>query len=197
MTRISMSRRALIAASLVAGLAACTTTTPSDSQATSPQQSQSKRAQIDNAVAGALDQLYRQAPGSQAMVQQAKGVLVFPNSFKAGLIVGGEYGEGALRINGRDVDYYSATAGSVGFQAGAQEKSIFILFMTDDALNKFRNSDGWQVGADASVALINVGASGTVNTDTAQRPIVGYVLTQGGLMVDASLSGTKISKIKP
>ncbi|HEX2116603.1 MAG TPA: YSC84-related protein, partial [Alphaproteobacteria bacterium] len=78
---------------------------------------------------------------------------------------------------------------------GAQEKSIYILFMTDDALSRFRASDGWQVGGDASVALINVGASGTVTTQTAQRPIVGYVLTQGGLMVDASLSGTKITKL--
>jgi lipid-binding SYLF domain-containing protein len=130
-------------------------------------------------------------------VQQAKGALVFPKVFKAGLVVGGEYGEGALRVNGRTVDYYSATAGSLGLQAGAQEKSVFILFMTDDALSKFRSSSGWEVGGDASVALINVGASGSVNTQTAQRPIVGYVLTQGGLMVDVSLNGTKISKITP
>jgi lipid-binding SYLF domain-containing protein len=193
-----MSRRAFVATSLGTGLiavAGCTTTTPQDAKATSPQQSQAKRSEIDSAVNGALDQLYRQEPGSRAMVQQSKGALIFPKVFKAGLVVGGEYGEGALRINGRDVDYYSATAGSLGLQAGAQEKSVFILFMTDDALNKFRQSDGWQVGGDASVALINVGASGAVNTQTAQRPIVGYVLTQGGLMVDVSLNGTKISKL--
>jgi len=128
-------------------------------------------------------------------VQQAKGVLVFPRVLKAGLIVGGEHGEGVLRVGGNTVDYYSATAGSLGLQAGAQEKSIFILFMTDEALSRFRASEGWQVGADASVALVNVGASGTVTTQTAQRPVLGYVLTQGGLMVDASLSGTKITKL--
>jgi lipid-binding SYLF domain-containing protein len=193
-----MSRRAFVATSLGTGLVAvagCTTTTPQDSKATSPQQSQAKRAEIDNAANAALDQLYRQEPGSRAIVQQAKGTLIFPKVFKAGLIVGGEYGEGVLRVGNRTVDYYSATAGSLGLQAGAQEKSIFIMFMTDDALNKFRQSDGWQVGGDASVALINVGASGTANTQTAQRPIVGYVLTQGGLMVDLSLNGTKISKL--
>jgi lipid-binding SYLF domain-containing protein len=198
MTRLHINRRALIAISLGAGLiavAGCTTTTPSDSQASSPQTSQAKRAEIDNAAATALDQLYRQEPGSRAIVQQAKGVLVFPKVFKAGLIVGGEYGEGELRIAGRPVEYYSATAGSLGLQAGAQEKSVFILFMTDDALAKFRQSDGWQAGADASVAVVNVGAAGSATTQTAQRPVVGYVLTQGGLMVDASLNGTKISKL--
>jgi lipid-binding SYLF domain-containing protein len=198
MTRLHMSRRALIATSLGAGLvavAACTTTTPSDSKATSPQQSQAKRNELNAAATGALDQLYRQEPGSRGMVQQAKGVLVFPKVFKAGLIVGGEYGEGVLRVGGNTVEYYSATAGSLGLQAGAQEKSIFILFMTDQALAQFRASDGWQAGADASVAVVNVGAAGSATTQTAQRPIVGYVLTQGGLMVDASLSGTKITKL--
>jgi len=197
MTRLYMSRRVFIATSLGTGLVAagCSTTTPSDSQASSPQQSQAKRSEIDNGVSSALDQLYRQEPGSRGLVQQAKGTLVFPKVFKAGLIVGGEYGEGALRVAGRTVDYYSATAGSLGLQAGAQEKSVFILFMTDDALSKFRSSSGWEVGGDASVALINVGASGAVNTQTAQRPILGYVLTQGGLMVDVSLNGTKISKL--
>jgi lipid-binding SYLF domain-containing protein len=197
MTSLYMSRRVFIATSAGAGLVAagCTTTTPEDSRTTSPQQSQAKRGEIDNSVNGALEQLYRQEPGSRAVVQQAKGALVFPKVFKAGLVVGGEYGEGALRVNGRTVDYYSASAGSIGLQAGAQEKSIFILFMTDEALRQFQASNGWQVGGDASVALINVGASGSATTQTVQRPVVGYVLTQGGLMVDVSLNGTKISKL--
>jgi lipid-binding SYLF domain-containing protein len=198
MTRLHINRRALIATSLGAGLlavAACTTTTPSDSQTTSPQTSQAKRSELNAAASGALDQLYRQEPGSRGMVQLAKVVLVVPQVFKAGLIVGGEYGEGVLRVGGNTVDYYSATAGSLGLTAGAQEKSVFILFMTDEALRKFRASDGWQAGADASVAVVNVGAAGSASTETAQRPVVGYVLTQGGLMVDASLNGTKISKL--
>jgi lipid-binding SYLF domain-containing protein len=197
MTRLYLSRRVFIATSLGTGLVAagCTTTTPEDSQASSPQANRTKRTEIDMATDGALASLYRQEPGSRAIVQQAKGVLVFPKVFKAGLIVGGEYGEGELRVANRAVDYYSATAGSLGLQAGAQEKSIFILFMTDAALAKFRSGSGWEVGGDASVALINVGASGSASTQTAQRPIVGYVLTQGGLMVDLSLNGTKISKL--
>ncbi|HEX2114313.1 MAG TPA: hypothetical protein VHM01_07900, partial [Alphaproteobacteria bacterium] len=127
MTRLFMSRRAFVAISLATGVAVagCTTTTPEDARTTSPQQSQAKRSEIDHAINGALDQLYRQEPGSRALVQQATGVLVFPRVFKAGLVVGGEYGEGALRVGGRTVEYYSATAGSLGLQAGAQEKSIY------------------------------------------------------------------------
>jgi|RhiMetdeSRZDD1v2_1073273.scaffolds.fasta_scaffold882154_2 lipid-binding SYLF domain-containing protein len=198
MTRVYMSRRAFVATSLGTGLiavAGCTTTTPSDSQTSSPQTSQAKRTELNAAANGALDQLYRQEPGSRGMVQQAKGTLIFPKVFKAGLIVGGEYGEGVLRVGGNTVDYYSATAGSLGLTAGAEQKAVFILFMTDDALNKFRQSSGWTAGADASVAMVNVGAAGSASTQTAQRPVIGYVLTQGGLMVDASLNGTKISKL--
>jgi lipid-binding SYLF domain-containing protein len=191
-----MSRRAFIAASLGTGLAAggCTFTTP-ESEAPSPQENRAKRAEIDAAADGALERLYRQEPGSRQLVQQAKGILVFPSVFKAGFIVGGEYGEGALRVGGKTVDYYSATAGSLGLQAGGQKKAIYILFMTEPALAQFQSSSGWQVGADASVALINVGASGSVTSETAQRPVVGYVLTTGGLMIDVSLNGTKISKL--
>jgi lipid-binding SYLF domain-containing protein len=143
----------------------------------------------------AIAQLNQQEPGSRQLMQQSKGYLVFPKVFKAGLVVGGEYGEGALRVNGRTVGYYSATAGSIGLQAGAQQKSVFILFMTEPALAQFQQSSGWTAGADASVALVNVGAAGATSTEMAQRPVVGYVLTQGGLMVDASLNGTKVSKL--
>lgn len=196
MTRLHISRRGFVATSLGAGLVAagCTTTTPEDSRTTA-QANQNKRTEINMGTDSALAQLYRQEPGSRAVVQQAKGVLVFPKVFKAGLVVGGEYGEGELRVNNRPVEYYSATAGSLGLQAGAQEKSIFILFMTDEALRQFQASSGWTVGGDASVALINVGASGSASSQTVQRPVVGYVLTQGGLMVDVSLNGTKISKL--
>jgi lipid-binding SYLF domain-containing protein len=196
MTRLCMRRRAFIAASFGTGLAAagCTFTT-AESQFPSPQANQSKRAEIDAAVDGALERLYRQEPGSRPLVQQAKGILVFPSVFKAAVGIGGEYGEGALRVGGRTVDYYSATAGSLGFQIGGQRKAIYILFMTEPALAQFQSSSGWQVGADASVALIEIGTTGSVTSETVQRPVVGYVLTTGGLMFDVSLNGTKISKL--
>jgi lipid-binding SYLF domain-containing protein len=198
MTSLYLSRRTFIVTSLGTGLVAggCTTTTPDSSSAQGQAQvNQSKRNEIDSAVNGAIQQLYQQEPGSRALMQQAKGALIFPNVFKAGLVVGGEYGEGALRVAGKTVDYYSASAGSFGLQAGAQEKALYLLFMTDQALAQFRQSSGWEVGADANVALVNRGASGSVSTETLQRPVVGYVLTGGGLMVDASISGTRISKL--
>jgi lipid-binding SYLF domain-containing protein len=177
-------------------IAGCTTTSPQpESAATTAQVNQAKRNKIDADVNAAIARLYQQEPPSRQLVQQAKGVLVFPAVFKAGLVVGGEYGEGALRVGNSTVDYYSASAGSFGLQAGAQEKAIYILFMTDQSLAQFRQSSGWQAGADASVALVNRGASGSVTTETARQPVVGYVLTTSGLMVDVSLSGTKVSKL--
>jgi lipid-binding SYLF domain-containing protein len=199
MIKPRMSRRAFIAISLGAGAAAvssCTTTTPSAEGAGAGREvNQTKRAQIDAAVNDAIARLSQQEPGSRELMQRAQGVLVFPSVFKAGFVVGGEYGEGALRVGGRTVDYYSATAGSFGLQAGAQEKAIYLLFMTQPALAQFRSSSGWQAGVDASVAVVRVGASGSVTTETAQQPIIGYVMTAGGLMVDVSLAGTKISRL--
>ena len=115
---------------------------------------------------------------------------------KAGFVVGGEYGEGALRIGNQTAGYYSATAGSIGFQAGAQTRSVVMMFMTKPALDKFRTSDGWTAGADASVAMVNKGASGSVDTATAQQPVVAFVQTTSGLMFDASLEGTKVTPLK-
>jgi lipid-binding SYLF domain-containing protein len=198
MTSLFISRRAFIATSVGTGLIAAGCSSESES-GTSPAQTaqanQSKRAEIDAGVNGAIAQLNQKDPNSRQLMQQAKGVLVFPSVFKAGLVVGGEYGEGALRVGGKTVDYYSASAGSFGLTAGAEEKSVFMLFMTDAALAQFRQSSGWTAGADASVAMVNVGASGSATTQTAQRPVVGYVMSQGGLMLDASLNGTKVSKL--
>jgi lipid-binding SYLF domain-containing protein len=120
---------------------------------------------------------------------------VFPNIVSAGFVVGGSYGQGALRVRGRTSEYYSTAAGSVGLLAGAESKAVFLLFMTDESLEKFRASKGWTVGADASVTLVNVGASASVDNKTIQQEVVGYVLTNGGLMANLSLEGTKITPL--
>jgi len=158
MTSLFISRRAFIATSLGTGLiaAGCSSSGSEPSPAQTAQVNQSKRNEIDAAVNGAIAQLNQKDPNSRQLMQQAKGVLVFPSIFKAGLVVGGEYGEGALRVGGKTVDYYSASAGSFGLTAGAEEKSVFMLFMTDAALAQFRQSSGWTAGADASVAMVNV-----------------------------------------
>ena len=141
-------------------------------------------------------EIFKKTKGSDKLIRDAKGILIFPNVFKAGIGFGGEYGEGALRIRGRTVDYYNTAAASIGFQLGIQKKSIIIAFMQQRALNDFRNSSGWKIGADASVAVIVVGAGGSIDTATANQPIVAFVFDQKGLMYNLTLEGAKISKIK-
>jgi lipid-binding SYLF domain-containing protein len=126
---------------------------------------------------------------------RARGVLVFPAVVSAGLGIGGSYGQGALRVGGRTEGYYSTTAASVGLLAGADSKAVYVLFMTQDALDKFRASKGWTAGADASVTMIKVGTSAAIDTQTMQQPVVGYALSNAGLMANLSLDGTKVSKL--
>ena len=109
--------------------------------------------------------------------------------------VGGEYGEGALRIGGKTVDYYSTASASVGFQLGGQQKTVILVFMQDEALKQFRDSSGWKAGVDGSVALIKVGADGSIDTTTIKDPIVGFVFSQKGLMYNLTLEGSKFTKL--
>ena len=120
---------------------------------------------------------------------------MLPGVFKAGFVFGGEYGEGALRIGGKTVDYYSIAAGSWGIQIGAQKKNVIMIFMTDEALENFRKSSGWKAGVDGSVAMIEIGAGGAVDTKTLTQPIVGFIFGQKGLMVNATIEGSKFKKL--
>ena len=155
-----------------------------------------KRHEIDAKVNATLSRLYETVKGSKELVSKANGVLVFPGVIKAGFVAGGEYGQGALRVGGKTVGYYSTAAGSFGLQAGAQSKAVIFLFMTHDALSDFRNSKGWSVGGEGSVALLKVGANGQIDTTTATAPVQAIVMTNAGLMGDVSLSGAKISRLK-
>jgi len=134
--------------------------------------------------------------GAEVFLKQAAGYLIFPRVYKVGLGFGAETGEGVLRIGGQSVDYYRTTAGSFGLQFGAQAKSIVIAFMTQEALSKFRNSSGWKVGVDGSVALIDLGAGKTIDSHNVKDPVVGFIFGSKGLMYNLTLEGTKISKLK-
>lgn len=177
----------------VLGLSACTTT-PSTSAAT-PTVPSNTRASVDAQVDAALNRLYNTVPGSRELVARSKGVLVFPAVVGGSFIVGAEYGRGALRVDGRTLDYYSTTAASIGLQAGAQSKAVYYVFTTQDALDKFRASNGWTAGVDATVAVAQIGANGTVDTRTLQQPVVAFVLNNAGLEAGVSLQGSKITKI--
>ncbi|KVZ46518.1 YSC84-related protein [Burkholderia ubonensis] len=173
-------------------LAGCTTTPDKSPPAAA---SASKRESIDASVNATLSRLYSTVPGSRELVAKSRGILVFPNVLQAGLIVGGQSGNGALRVGGSTIGYYNTSSLSVGLQAGAQSKAIVFLFMTQDALDSFRKTDGWSAGADASVAVVKVGANGAVDTNTATAPVQVLVLTNAGLMGDLSVKGTKVTKL--
>jgi lipid-binding SYLF domain-containing protein len=119
-----------------------------------------------------------------------------PGVIKAGLIVGGEYGEGALRVAGKTVSYYNLAAGSVGLQIGGEARDIIIMFMTDNVLKQFQASKGWEAGVDANVALVNIGGGERVDFTKLNDPIIGFVFDVKGLMADISLKGAKFTKVE-
>lgn len=151
-------------------------------------------AEIDRAVDRTLT-AFRRIEGAAGFLDIAKGVLVFPKVYKAGIGVGGEYGEGALRVGGQTVDYYSTAAASIGFQLGAQAKSIVVIFTSEAALNQFRASEGWKVGVDGSVALVDLGIGKSLDTHSIQDPVIGFVFGQKGLMYNLTLEGSKFTKL--
>lgn len=153
------------------------------------------KTEIDARVKEAIATFYETTSAGKELAEKANGMLVFPRVIKAGFGIGGEFGEGALLIDGQTVDYYSVAAASIGFQLGAQVKTEIILFMTELVLESFRHSGGWEVGVDASVAVATLGAGGEIGTNTAREPIIGFIFSNKGLMYDLSLAGSKITKI--
>ena len=152
-------------------------------------------AKIEKRSNEALQTFQDEVNGSEVFLSQAAGYLVFPRVIKVGMGLGAETGEGVLRVGGQTVGYYRTTAGSVGLQLGAQAKSIVIAFMTKESLQKFRDSSGWKVGVDGSVALIDLGAGKTIDTNNIKDPVVGFVFGSKGLMYNLTLEGTKFTKL--
>jgi lipid-binding SYLF domain-containing protein len=153
-------------------------------------------AEIDAKADSALKMFFEKVGPAKELSAKAKGILIFPDVIKAGFGIGGEYGEGALRINGKTVEYYNTAAASIGLQLGAQEKAVILLFLDSKALDDFRKSDGWEAGVDGSVAVVEWGAGGSVDTTNIKDPIIGFVFGNKGLMFNLTLEGSKMSKIK-
>jgi lipid-binding SYLF domain-containing protein len=153
------------------------------------------REEIDAEVRQALKEFHHHTSAGKELSQKAAGILVFPSVVKAGIGIGGEYGEGSLLIGGRPVAYYNIASASIGFQLGAQARSMIVLFMTENALSKFRKSEGWKAGVDGSVALATLGAGGSIDTETAKKPIIGFIFSNKGLMYNLTFEGSKITKI--
>lgn len=155
------------------------------------------KAEIDAGVNTALARFTSQVKGAQRLLHSAKAVLVFAGVIKAGAGIGGEYGEGAMRIGGRTIAYYNIASASIGLQFGVQRKDVIIVFLQDKALASFRAKQGWQVGVDGSIVVVNVGANASIDTTKLNQPIVAFVIGQRGLMYNLTLEGTKMSRIYP
>jgi len=151
--------------------------------------------EIDAEVDLTLKEFTEKITGSDEFLKQAKGILVFPAIYKAGFVFGAEYGSGALRINGKTVDYYNTTAVSFGLQLGAQKTSVIMMFMKDVVLEKFRKSSGFELGVDANATLVTVGAGGSLDTTKLGEPILAFVFSQRGLMGGLTLEGSKFTKL--
>ena len=151
--------------------------------------------EIDARVREALQELYKTSSAAKDLGARAHGMLVFPRIFKGGIGIGGEYGEGALLTGGHTTGYYNIASASIGLQLGLQKKSVVIMFMSAESLKKFRDSEGWKVGVDGSVAIATLGVGEAIDTETAQKPIVGWVFSNKGLMYNLTLEGSKISKL--
>jgi len=191
MQRRNMLTAALVAAMAFASLGGCANYREQGETAADVQKT------IDGGVDSTLAALYTKVPGSRELAGKARGVLVFPDVFQGGAVIGGEYGRGALRVDGRTVGYYKTSSVSLGLQLGAQSKALVMMFMTQDALDRLTNNvdKGWTAGADGSVALLHVGSNGTLEgSDTAA--VNAFAMTNEGLMVAANIDGTKITKIQ-
>ena len=152
---------------------------------------------IDARVHETLNFMYSRFPGTQDLAAKALGMLVMPVITEVGMGYGGSYGRGALMVGGTTVDYYSAAAGSFGFQFGAQQFSHVLFFMTPDALSDFRSASGWAASADLEYALNYVGDMLRADTTTSLAPVVAVVFAQAGFRVGATLEGTKYTRIIP
>jgi lipid-binding SYLF domain-containing protein len=153
-------------------------------------------AEIDAGVEAARDQCAAQIPGCNAAAEKAAGMLVFPEVTKAAIGVGGSYGEGVLIVDDKPAGYYSTTSASVGLQLGAQKSAQIIMFMTAEALDKFRNSSGWEAGANAQVTMIDQGKAADISSVMADNPVIAFIFGQKGLMGDLSVQGSKITKLE-
>jgi lipid-binding SYLF domain-containing protein len=181
-----LTGRLLLGTALLA-LAACASSDPGDRAA--------QRAKIDTGADAALSELFAEDPGARNLADEAKGIAIFPEIVKGGLGVGAETGDGVLRVGGESVGYYNTSSASLGLQIGGQSYSQVLMFLTDEALAGFRDGAGWEAGVDGSVAVLDAGASGEIDTTNIADPVVGFVFGEEGLMADAAIEGSKYTRL--
>lgn len=157
----------------------------------------SSATEIDKDVELALEKLYASAPAAAVLSKVTKGMLVFPDVIKAGLIIGGQYGDGALLVDGKIVNYYNTVAASYGLQAGAQSFGYAMFLMTDESMDHLKKSEGWEVGVGPTIVVADEGMAKSLTTSTAKEDVYAFIFGQKGLMAGIGLQGSKITKISP
>lgn len=154
-------------------------------------------AEIDTAVASALMKFRKEVKGADEYLKEAKGVLVIPDVKKVGFVVAAQWGTGSLQVDGRTVGYYRMDAGSAGFQAGYQKANFVFIFFTEKAINQFRESDGWTVGAETGLTVVEGVAGVSADTLKNQDAVAGFAFGKEGLMAGWSAKGTKFTSATP
>jgi lipid-binding SYLF domain-containing protein len=190
-----VARRAVIAAAMVAlGLAGCSNTEGPVAASTS---AGTERAALAQRSEAALQALYSTQAGARKLAEDARAVLVFPSVTKAGLGIGGLYGNGTMFERGRPVGYYNIAGGTFGLQIGAQSFSQAYFFNTAEALETFRKTKGFQLGANATAVAADFGADGSISTASLQKPLIVATWGQSGLMAGVDVQGAKITELSP
>ena len=155
------------------------------------------KANIDADSRAALRKLYAHNPTAKLIGRQAKGILIFPKIVKAGLGVGGAFGEGEGLQSGAVEGDYNSISGSVGLQAGVQTYGYAVFLMSDKAVQYLHDSDGWEIGVGPTVVVVDEGIARNLSTSTLKDDAYAFTFNQKGLMAGVSLEGTKVTKIKP
>lgn len=153
-------------------------------------------AQLDAAATAVLNDLLKRSTAAKSLSKKAVGVMVFPKITKAGMVVGGQYGDGVLKRNGKTVAYYNSTAASYGMQVGVQTFSYVLFFMSEAALAQIDKNQGLEIGVGPSLVVVDEGMARTLTTTTANQDIYAFVFGQKGLMAGVGLQGTKVTRIQ-
>jgi lipid-binding SYLF domain-containing protein len=150
---------------------------------------------LDRDVAVALRHLVAGNPAARALNARAVAVLVFPKIVKAGFVVGGAYGEGALRQGGRTLGHYNSASASIGFQAGLQWFGYALFFMNSKALQYLDQSQGFEIGSGPSLVVVDRGVAAEISSTTLTHDVYAFIFNQNGLMAGIDIGGTKITKL--
>jgi lipid-binding SYLF domain-containing protein len=165
--------------------------------ASSSRASAASARRLNQDAGAALRKLYAAQPKARALGARAKAILIFPKIVKAGLVIGGQFGDGVLWINDRANGYYNISAASFGLQVGAETFSYILCFMTEAGLQNFKKSNGWAIGSGPSVVLVDRGAATSVTSIAFGQDVYAFPFGERGLMGGVDLEGSKITRINP